>query len=136
MHVVDLTQEQMATVERELDAFDAQHVQNMLPAVIKIGVVDDNGEVIAGLFASMGGYRIMYVSILFVDERYRRQKIGTQLMNDLEIKSRKLGARFIRLDTFDWQGYDFYKSLGYEEVGSYSDSQQRFSEHFFLKRLS
>lgn len=41
----------------------------------------------------------------------------------------------IRPDTFDWQGRQFYPSAGYEEVGSYMDEREQFSEHFFVKRL-
>lgn len=41
----------------------------------------------------------------------------------------------IRIDTFDWQGRDFYTSLGYEQVGKYNSEIDGFSEHFFLKRI-
>ena len=41
----------------------------------------------------------------------------------------------IRLDTFDWQGQDFYRALGYETVGQYENAEDGFSEYFFLKRL-
>lgn len=62
-------------------------------------------------------------------------KIGTLLMKEVERRAEKLGANMIRLDTFNWQGRDFYRSLGYEEVGSYENNIDGFSEHFFLKRL-
>jgi len=75
------------------------------------------------------------VSTVFVDENYRSNKIGTLLMNEVEKRANLLGANMIRLDTFDWQGRDFYRSLGYEEVGSYENKIDGFSEYFFLKRL-
>lgn len=46
-----------------------------------------------------------------------------------------MGAKMIRLHTFDWQGRQFYPSAGYEEVGSYTDEREQFSEYFFVKRL-
>lgn len=39
----------------------------------------------------------------------------------------------IRVDTFDWQGRDFYETVGFEEVGRYE--AEGFSEHFYLKRI-
>lgn len=45
------------------------------------------------------------------------------------------GANVIRLDTFNWQGKDFYITLGYEQVGFYESLEDNFSEHFFVKRL-
>ena len=83
----------------------------------------------------MTGFRILYVSTVFVDEDYRKNKIGTLLMNEIEKRAKLMGANMIRLDTFNWQGRDFYRSIGYEEVGSYDNKVDGFSEHFFLKRL-
>lgn len=34
-----------------------------------------------------------------------------------------MGANLIRLDTFDWQGKEFYESIGYKKVGEYSEGQ-------------
>ena len=48
----------------------------------------------------------------------------------MEHRAKKLGANRIRLDTFDWQGYEFYKSLGYEEVGQYYCEEDHFHEYF------
>ena len=41
----------------------------------------------------------------------------------------------IRLDTFDWQGKEFYEALGYQQVGHYTNEEDGFSEYFFLKRI-
>lgn len=56
-------------------------------------------------------------------------------MNEVERRAKLLGANMIRLDTFNWQGRDFYRSLGYEEVGFYENVEDGFTEHFFLKRI-
>ncbi|GAA0692696.1 hypothetical protein SAMN04487885_12614 [Clostridium cadaveris] len=56
-------------------------------------------------------------------------------MNEIERRAKLLGANIIRLDTFNWQGREFYTSIGYEEVGSYESVEDGFSEYFFLKRL-
>ncbi len=56
-------------------------------------------------------------------------------MKKVEKRARVLVANIIRLDTFNWQGRNFYSSLGYDEVGSYENKADGFSEHFFLNRL-
>ena len=53
----------------------------------------------------------------------------------MEQRAKKLGVNMIRLDTFNWQGYEFYKSLGYEEVGHYYNEVDKFHEYFFVKRI-
>ena len=56
-------------------------------------------------------------------------------MQEMESRAKKMGANIIRLDTFNWQGKDFYEAIGYEMVGSYENKFDGYSEHFFLKRL-
>ena len=41
----------------------------------------------------------------------------------------------VRLDTFDWQGKEFYEALGYQQVGSYTSADDGYSEYFYLKRI-
>jgi hypothetical protein len=56
-------------------------------------------------------------------------------MEAVENKAIELGVNMIRLDTFDWQGYEFYIKLGYELIGKYRNEIDNFCEYFFLKRL-
>lgn len=52
-------------------------------------------------------------------------------MKEVKKRARSLVANMIRLDTFNCQGRDFYRSLGYEEVGFYENKVDGYSEHFF-----
>lgn len=62
--------------------------------------------------------------------------MGKELLKEAESRAKALGANMIRLDTFNWQGREFYLKLGYEEVGQYSSPEDGFSEHFFVKMLT
>lgn len=135
MEIRQLTIKELKAVEKQLEMYDAQHVKGDLHEIFQLGCVNDNGEVIAGVFATSTAYNIVYISILWVHQDYRRQGVGRLLIETLEQEARAKGARLIRLDTFDWQGKAFYQALGYEEVGSYVSEEFGFSEHFFLKRL-
>lgn len=135
MEIRQLTIKELKTVEKQLEIYDAQHVTGDLHEIFQFGCINDSGKVIAGVFATSTAYNIVYISILWVHQDYRRQGVGRLLMETLEKKARDKGASFIRLDTFDWQGKAFYQALGYEEVGSYASEAFGFSEHFFLKRL-
>ena len=132
--VIELDELQLEDIERRLYEYDKKHIKYEMSGNIRIGVLD-NDILIAGADACMTAFKILYVSTVFVDEQYRNNKIGTLLMNEIEKRAKLLGANLIRLDTFDWQGRDFYRSLGYEEVGSYENKIDGFSEYFCLKRL-
>lgn len=132
--IIELNDLQLEDIESRLNEYDKKHITYEMSGSIRIGVLDNN-NLIAGADACMTAFKILYVSTVFVDDNYRGNKIGTLLMNEVEKRANLLGANMIRLDTFDWQGRDFYRSLGYEEVGSYENKIDGFSEYFFLKRL-
>lgn len=132
--IIELNDLQQEDIESRLYEYDKKHITYEMSGNIKIGVLNNN-KLIAGVDACMTAFKILYVSTVFVDENYRGNKIGTLLMKEVEKRAKLLGANMIRLDTFDWQGRDFYRSLGYEEVGSYENKTDGFSEYFFLRRL-
>lgn len=57
------------------------------------------------------------------------------LLEEMERRAKILGANIIRLDTFNWQGKEFYLAMGYEIVGNYKNDIDDYEEYFFLKRI-
>ena len=134
MRIVDLTEEQMEDIETRLSIYDEKHMTSRLDGCIRIGMEED-GKLIAGLDACVTAFRILYVSTVFVDEEYRRKGIGAKLIREMEKRAAVLGVNTIRLDTFNWQGKEFYEALGFECVGHYENAEEVYSEYFFLKRM-
>lgn len=64
-----------------------------------------------------------------------REGLGTTLIHEMEKRAKKIGVNTIRLDTFSWQGKEFYETLGYEIVGHYANQNDGYAEYFFLKRI-
>ena len=134
MEIIDLNETQVEDIETRLSAFDENHITYKMDGCIQIGVADD-GRLIAGLDACITAFKILYVSSVFVDEGYRRKGIGAMLIREMEKRAAGMGVNTIRLDTFDWQGKEFYNALGYKCVGHYDNAEDGYSEYFFLKRI-
>lgn len=134
MRIVDLSEEQVAEIENQLTEWDEQYITCKSDGKIQIGIEAD-GKIIAGLDACVTAFRILYVSTVFVDACYRRKGYGTFLMNEMEKRAKEMGVNTIRLDTFSWQGKEFYEALQYEVVGSYENEADGYAEYFFLKRI-
>lgn len=132
--IIDLTEEQVDIIESKLDEYDKNYIHYKLDGRIQIGIEED-GKLVAGLDACMTAFKILYVSTVFVDENYRGKGYGRVLISEMEERAKLLGANTIRLDTFDWQGKDFYEAIGYEMVGYYDNRDDGYSEYFFLKRI-
>ena len=135
MKIIDLNEKQVEKIESLLESYDQKHIGEEMEGVIQIGITDDNDKLIAGLDACITTFKILYVSTLFVEEKYRRQGYGRKLVLEMERRAKKMGVTTIRLDTFDWQGKDFYLALGYEVVGHYENKDDGYAEYFFLKRI-
>lgn len=132
--LIDLTEEQAEYINKQLYMYDREYITYRLEGSVQIGIeVEEN--LVGGLNAYMSAFHILYVDTVFVDEKYRRQGIGRKLILEMEQRAKKLGANMIRLDTFDWQGYEFYKHLDYEEAGHYYNEEDNFHEYFFIKRI-
>ena len=134
MTIIDLTEEQAEDIEERLEAFDESYITYKMDGEIRIGIEDD-GKLVAGLDACITNFKILYVPTVFVDEEYRRKGLGARLMREMEKRAAAMGVNNIRLDTYDWQGKEFYETLGYECVGHYDNKEDGFSEYFYLKKL-
>ena len=132
--VTGLSRKEAAKLCKWLEEYDSELFPNLVARELRIGIRDGE-KLVAGATGTMTPFGILYVDTVYVSRDYRHHKLGTLLMNEVEKEARRRGANLIRLDTFSWQGRDFYPTLGYEKVGSYDAPEFGFSEYFYLKRL-
>lgn len=135
MKIIELTEKQVEDIDNRLNAFDESYINYKMNGCIQIGIEEDR-KLIAGLDACITAFKILYVSTVFVDEEYRRKGYGMRLICEMEKRAIEMGVNTIRIDTFSWQGKEFYEALGYEIVGSYENTADGYAEYFFLKRLN
>ena len=134
MKIIDLNETQVEIIENKLSAFDETYITYKMNGQIQLGIEED-GKLIAGLDACVTCFKILYVSTVFVDEAYRRKGYGKLLVSEMEKRAKEMGVNTIRLDTFSWQGKEFYESLNYEVVGNYENTIDGYMEYFFMKRI-
>lgn len=134
MKIIDLNETQVEIIENKLSAFDETYTTYKMNGQIQLGIEED-GKLIAGLDACVTCFKILYVSTVFVDEAYRRKGYGKLLVSEMEKRAKEMGVNTIRLDTFSWQGKEFYESLNYEVVGNYENTIDGYMEYFFMKRI-
>jgi GNAT superfamily N-acetyltransferase len=94
----------------------------------------DGDELIAGIDGfSWGGYA--RVDYLWVTETQRGKGLGSRLLDAAEAEARRRGCRKIVLDTHSYQAPDLYRSRGYIEFGTTSDTPVGYTQSFFQKGL-
>ena len=78
-------------------------------------IVDENGRIIAGFVGGVDGWNGTDIDALWVEEKYRNQGIGSQLLAKLEREVKENGAGVMFIEAFDWN-VGFFKKNGYERV--------------------
>ena len=93
-------------VPREVDADKEEFV---------LKVENEKGEIIGGCTAEAYEYHWARVllEVLWVDERYRHQGIGSMLIREVERIARQKGCRVVTLGTASYMARPFYEKHGY-----------------------
>ena len=124
------------TVSDRLFNFNKEQVPlTQLKPFIDLNFTIQNGEdFLAGVCSSVYMWQILYISDFFVEEKYRKQKLGSILLEKVEEEAKKLGATLAHLDTFDFQAKGFYEKHGYEVFGMLDDCPKG-HKRFYMKKV-
>ncbi|TPG78314.1 GNAT family N-acetyltransferase [Pseudomonas arsenicoxydans] len=128
------TDEEREAILTPLRAYNAAQAGPGNPQPLALLVRDDKGEILGGLYGRFF-YQWLFIELLSVPEQARGQGLGSKLMQMAEDLAREKECVGIWLDTFDFQAPEFYKRLGYSELGQIADYPPGHKRHFFQKRL-
>ena len=98
-------------------------------------VEDENGDIIAGILSKMYCWNCLYIDVLWVKDKYRKQGLGSRLLKEIENIALDKGCNLIHLDTFDFQAKDFYIKYGYEVFGILDECPEGHKRYFLKKKL-
>ncbi|MCW6088562.1 GNAT family N-acetyltransferase [Clostridium sporogenes] len=98
-------------------------------------IEDTNGEIIAGILSKMYCWNCIYIDALWVKEEYRKDKLGTKLLKEIEKIAKEKDCHLIHLDTFDFQAKDFYIRHGYEIFGVLDQCPENHKRYFMKKNI-
>lgn len=98
-------------------------------------LVDENDNIIAGCLAKIYCWNVVYIDILWVDEKYRKCGLGKILLTEIEKIALEENCSLIHLDTFDFQAKDFYIKQGYEIFGVLEDCPENHCRYYLKKML-
>lgn len=128
------TDEERQAILLPLRAYNAAKAGVSTQEPVALLVRDESGEILGGLYGRVF-YQWMYIDLLSVPEQARGQGMGTKLMQMAEDLAREKECIGIWLDTFDFQAPEFYRKLGYSELGQIADYPPGHKRFFFQKRL-
>ncbi len=117
--IEDLTKEDAEYIGEKINEIVPHEVDaDSEEFVLKIE--NENAEIIGGCIAEAYEYhwsRIL-LNVLWVDQRYRHQGIGSKLIREVERIAREKGCRVVTLGTASYMARPFYEKHGYTVFSS------------------
>jgi len=120
-------------IDERLGDYNAPFLQNPPYDYFGVFVRGEAGTIRAGLIGNLyAGW--LFINLLWVHADLRRQGIGSALIGEAERRAIAFGCHSSHVDTFSFQGPDFYPRFGYEVFGTL-DYPPEHKRIFFKKRL-
>jgi predicted N-acetyltransferase YhbS len=120
-------------IDEQLGAYNAAFLVDDRYDYFGLFVRDGAGVIRAGLVGNLyAGW--LFINQLWVHAELRRSGVGSALVTEAERRAIAFGCHSAHVDTFSFQGPDFYPRFGYEMFGTldYPPDHKRI---FFRKRL-
>ena len=98
-------------------------------------VVDKDGNIIAGCTGYIYPWGMMYIDDMWVDEKYRRQELGSNALQAVEKVAEEKGVYVITLGTWDFQARPYYLKHGYTVFSTKKDCPIGHEDYELYKRI-
>lgn len=95
---------------------------------------NEEGASLGGIIA-MVHWEWLYINLMWINDEFRGQGYGSQLMEVAEAEGIQHGAKHAYLDTFTFQAPGFYEKLGYSIVGELPDFPEGHTRFYMKKEL-
>lgn len=104
--------------------------------IIPIGIFreDVDGKKLAGLIGETFG-NWLSIKYLWVSSELRGNGVGTKLLKMAEDEARLRGAKYVFVDTFDFQAPEFYMNHGYKKIFELTEYPRTGIRHYYTKEL-
>lgn len=133
----DSSEESMNVLHTGLREYVQEHIGELRKKNprIQVNLIIKNGEgqVIGGLNGS-SILKALYIDQLWIDERYRGQGYGKELMMVAERIARKDGCLSSLAMVYSFQSPEFFQKLGYEIFGVSDGYPKPIKEYYFIKK--
>ena len=133
--VKEPSHEELAYLETSVDNFNINLTGIPFEGELAVLAYDEGGQLIGGVNGFQWGDAFS-VGYLWIEEQWRGQDIGTQVLRTIEDQAAERGCTQLYLDTYNFQAIGFYQKLGYEVVGTLENFPTPYKHYFLKKNLS
>lgn len=107
-------------------------ISERIPLAVQLK--NDQGEIIAGAAGRTFGNWLL-INTLWVSDELRGQKIGSEILKEIEASGKERGCIKCLLDTLNFQAMPFYEKHGYKTQWIQQDYPKTGCKYFMVKDL-
>ena len=136
--ILPCSQEEADLINEKADEFDNAQMPpkpDVRAKDLVFKIMDSEGAIIGGCLLEIDEWNVADLDILWVDERYRRQGLGSMLIRKAEQTAVENGCVLMLLGTFDFQARPLYEKHGYRVYGVLEDFPEGHCNYSLMKRL-
>lgn len=98
-------------------------------------ILDKEGNIIVGCTGYIYSWGAMYIDDMWVEEKYRRQGLGSKVFQAVEQVAEEKGCHLIFLGTWDFQAKPYYIKHGYSVFSTLHECPAGHEDYGLYKRL-
>lgn len=118
-------------IEEGIIEYNKTHAQQEWEEIV-IHAKNIDGDIVGGMTGHFF-WDWFYLQFFWLQESYRKQKLGTELLKNLELLCLDRSIYRIHLETTDFQALEFYLKNGFEKFGEIEKPLNH--KHYFLKKV-
>lgn len=125
------------TAKDPIDEYECEVSKHtkMQPEKEEVVIAAFNNDTFVGGVYGYLQYGYLYIHLLAVEELYRGQDIGTELMNRIEEYAVLHDVHVSYVATCTFQAYEFYLKCGYTHDVTIPDKPKGYDEYIFSKKI-
>jgi len=93
------------------------------------------GKIIGGVCGSSDMGNWIEVELLYIDQDYRANDLGTKLIDKVEKYAKENNHLGIHLKTWSWQAKGFYEKMGFTKFGELTNHPKDGTMYYMKKEL-
>ena len=110
--------EEARIIHRAITRFNEENIPSEHDEIIiSKKLVDEEGRLIAGISGMAGDWNACSIDVLWVEEAYRKQGLGSYLLREVEEEAKKYGTYIMLSEAGDWNE-GFFRKNGYAIRGT------------------
>jgi len=132
--IIDAHEQDVEHIESCVDEYNNNQAPSV-PTEYLAACIKDNDEVVGEVLAEIHFGNVLFIDILWVNEKCRGKGYATALMNHIENLGMEKGCKLCHVSTYEFQALGLYEKLGYTVFGYMDDVPLGYKDYYLQKKL-